>query len=163
MGIIPWRNKRETESATNELSQVNQLRNEIDRLFERFISTPWSLMERDIPSWFSSSWMPVIDISETDKEVTINLEAPGMDSKDIELSISGKTLTIQGEKKEEKEENGKNVYKMERRFGSFRRSVDLPEEIDENSINAEYKNGLITIKANKVQDKQRKKIQITKS
>ncbi|MEK6634865.1 MAG: Hsp20/alpha crystallin family protein, partial [Planctomycetota bacterium] len=72
--------------------------------------------------------------------------------KEIDISIQGDTLTIKGEKKEEKEEKGKNYYRMERRYGSFSRSVDLPNSVNPNKVSAEYKNGVLEINLQKKEE-----------
>ena len=92
---------------------VAQLRTEMDRLFDRFFRNPW--MDFEGPSWFSSAWLPSVDVSDSEKEVKVNLDLPGVDPKEIDLSLSGSTLTIQGEKKEETEDKNSNYYSMERR------------------------------------------------
>ena len=96
--------------------------------------------------------MPPIDLSETADKIIIKAEIPGIDPKEIDISIQGDTLTIKGEKKEEKEEKGKNYYRMERRYGSFSRSVDLPNSVNPNKVSAEYKNGVLEINLQKKEE-----------
>ncbi len=162
MGLIPWRNKSSTEMKQSDIvPSVANLRREMDNLFDRFFHSPWSLMDWEGPSWFaSSSWLPSLDVNETDKEVSLNVELPGVDPKDVEITLSGKTLTIRGEKKEEVEDKNKNYYRVERRFGSFARSIELPHSVDDNSISADYRNGVLSIKAKKTADAQAKRISI---
>lgn len=88
---------------------------------------------------------PQIDVSETDKEIKISAELPGMAEKDIEVSLSKDMLTIKGEKKEEKEDKGKDYYRMERSYGSFSRTIPLPVEVQDNKVDATFKKGVLTI------------------
>ena len=105
-------------------------------------------------------WLPPIDLSETPDKITVKAEIPGMDPKEIDISIQGDTLIIKGEKKEEKEEKGKNYYRMERRYGSFSRSVDLPTSVDTNKVTAECKNGVLEITMQKKEEVKPKQISV---
>jgi len=87
-----------------------------------------------------------MDLEETEKEYRITAELPGMEEKDVEVLLAGNTLTLKGEKKEEKEEKGKSFYHVERSYGTFQRTVPLPEGIDLKKIDAEFKNGVLTVK-----------------
>lgn len=89
---------------------------------------------------------PRVDVSETDKELLVKVELPGMTEKDVDVSIANGVLTIKGEKKQEKEENEKGWYRMERQYGSFSRSLVLPYEIQADKAEALYKHGVLTIK-----------------
>ena len=118
------------------------------------------MFDIEAPSWLGSSWLPSLDVSESEKELSVNLEVPGADPKDIEISLVGNKLTIQGQKKEKTEDNSHGFYRTERRFGSFRRTIELPQSVDENSITADYKNGVLTIKAHKTETAPKKRIPI---
>ncbi len=95
---------------------------------------------------------PSIDIKESDKEVSIKAELPGVDEKEIEVSLTDDALTIKGEKKEEKEEKSKNYYRMERSYGSFSRTVPLPTGIDSQKADAVFKKGVLTITVPKTEE-----------
>ncbi len=86
-----------------------------------------------------------MNVSETDDAYTISAELPGIDEKDIELSVREGLLTLQGEKHAEKEEDGKTFHRVERNFGSFRRILQLPADSDENNVSAKMSNGVLTI------------------
>jgi HSP20 family protein len=86
-----------------------------------------------------------LDVGASDKEYTISVELPGVDEKEIQLELSNNTLKIKGEKKQQKEEKEKNYYRMERSYGSFQRVLSLPEDADQEKINATYKNGIMEI------------------
>ncbi len=98
------------------------------------------------PSWGSlGSFNPRVDVKESDKEIAIAAELPGMNDKDIDISLTKDTLTIKGEKKQEKEDKGKDYYRMERSYGSFTRMIPLPAEIDTDKAKAEFKKGVLSI------------------
>ena len=86
-----------------------------------------------------------MDVAETDDAVIVKAEVPGVDPKDIEVTLTGGVLTIKGEKREEKEEKGKRTHRIERAYGAFSRSIDLPEGVDPDNITAECKDGVLTV------------------
>ena len=96
---------------------------------------------------FEEGWgkAPAVDVCEREKEYEITAELPGMDTSNIDVKLANGVLTIKGEKKEEKEEKEKDYYLSERRFGSFQRSFQLPEGIDEDKIQASFEKGVLTI------------------
>jgi HSP20 family protein len=91
------------------------------------------------------AFTPSVDIKESEKDITVSAELPGMEDKDIDLSLNRDSLTIKGEKKEEKEDKGKNYYRMERSYGSFIRTIPLPAEVDMDRVKAEFKKGILTV------------------
>ena len=107
-------------------------------------------------------FVPSLDIRENDKELTIKAELPGMDEKDVEVLLTENTLTLKGEKKEEKEDRGRDYYHMERTYGSFQRVINLPEGIDTKKAEAKFKNGVLSINLPKTETTKvkGKKIQI---
>ena len=92
-----------------------------------------------------SGFKSILDLSASDKDYTITVEIPGVDQKDVKIEIINDILTIQGEKKQENEEKGKNYYRMERSYGSFQRVLSLPEDADQDGVNATFKKGVLTI------------------
>ena len=128
----------------------------------RETDTPFDLLRQDMDTMFSDlfrgfdieplwtrklgSFSPRVDVTETDKEIKVAAELPGIDEKDIDLTVARDSLTIKGEKKEEKEENGKDYYRMERSYGSFCRTIPLPVEVETEKISASYKKGILKIK-----------------
>ena len=141
------------------------LRNQVDRLFRDFetgfLQSPFY---RDVDSFWrrdvAFAVTPAVDIIEKSNAFEITAELPGLDANNIELSLSDDVLTIKGEKKEEKEEKTKDRYVSERRYGSFRRSVQLPSSIDAGKIEANYKSGILTITVPKSADAQKKQTMI---
>jgi HSP20 family protein len=88
---------------------------------------------------------PRVDVTENDKEINISAELPGMDEKDIDVSLQNDMLTIKGEKSEEKEEKKKDYYRMERSYGSFSRTIPLPVEVETGKVEAKFKKGVLSI------------------
>ena len=97
------------------------------------------------PTMAEGMLKPTLDLSATDKEYAITVEIPGVDEKDVKLELAKDTLTIRGEKKQEKEEKDKNYYRMERSYGSFQRLLSLPDDADQDSIKAKFKNGVLKV------------------
>ncbi|HEY9788476.1 MAG TPA: Hsp20/alpha crystallin family protein [Candidatus Obscuribacterales bacterium] len=113
---------------------------DIDRMFNDFLNSdfpPTTMMNRD--------FIPSLDVSESDENIRVDCELPGIEQKDIELSLSGKMLSIKGEKKTEEESRHKGMYRSERRYGSFLRTVELPNGLDLDKTAAEFHNGLLRI------------------
>lgn len=149
---------------------LQSFRGEMDRLFDRFAGgfglpafrrmfdlDPASRME----SAFSFS-APAVDMTEDDKAYKITAELPGLDEKDIDVTVSGDMLTLKGEKRYEKDEQDKNCYMTERAYGSFQRSFVLPDGIDREKIAADLSKGVLTITLPKTPEaqKQQKKIEV---
>jgi HSP20 family protein len=161
MKLIPWKKKdgamvREGEGP----SSLGLFRSEMNRLMDRFFENPWSLFDEDsFPS--VSGWAPSFDIVDGEKEVTVRAEIPGVDPKDVEVTVSGNLLTISGEKKDSHEEKGKQVWRSECSYGSFRRSVQLPEGVDADRVTAEHANGILTVKVAKSKAAEAKRIQVS--
>ncbi len=141
------------EPVKQEHNPLVSLRREIDRLFDDFSSGfslwPFGRHSTAEPTWrlptVFGMTTPATDVVETENEFQITAELPGMDEKDIELTLSDDLLTIKGEKSEEREEKEKDYYLSERRFGSFRRSFRLPEGVNADKISAEFSKGVLTI------------------
>ncbi len=155
MNLLPWR-KREAEPAPT--TPLLALRTEMERLFERFFREPWGGW--DWPLGLSGVWSPAVDVSENEQEVLVQAEVPGVDPKQIDVNISGNQLTISGEKKETAEKKDKDYYCSEIRCGAFRRMIPLPEGIDAEKVQAQYANGVLTIRIPKTRVAQPKRIEV---
>jgi len=133
----------------NYPASLAQFHNEIDNLFESFLQgfplAP-SLFPR-MPHALGSDMLlkPSVDIAATDKEYTITAELPGVEEKDIKVELNGDTLLIRGQKEHKKEEKKNDYYCVERSYGSFQRQLSLPEDADAESIQAAYKQGVLTL------------------
>jgi HSP20 family protein len=138
-----------------ETNPFSLLQQEIDRLFE-------GVARNIIPGipGFATTTMPSMDISETDKVIEITAELPGLEKKDVELNLAENLLTIRGEKKNEREEKNKDYHLVERSYGSFSRSVELPSGVKVEDITAEIANGVLKVTVPKPAPKQTKQIEI---
>lgn len=103
---------------------------------------------------------PAVNISENDKDILVKAELPGMEAKDIDISINKNNLILQGEKKFEDEEKKENYHRIERTYGNFYRAIPLPTDIDEDNISAKFKNGILEVKLPKIEKSRGKKIEI---
>lgn len=117
------------------------LRHDMDTLFDEFFRG----FDREPFFGQAERFTPSVDITESDKEIRVSAELPGMDEKDIDITLNHDSLTIKGEKREEQEDKGKDYYRMERSYGSFSRTIPLPAEIETDKVNAHYKKGILTI------------------
>ena len=111
-------------------------------------------------AWFTGRMTPALDVVETDGAVEVKMDLPGMKKQDIDIQVNGNLLTISGERKEEKEEKGKSFHRVERRMGSFSRTVTLPCPISEQGIDAKYENGILVIMTPKSEEAKGRKIAI---
>jgi len=110
--------------------------------------------------WFTGALAPALDLSETDTLIEVRMDLPGITAKDIDIQISGNVLTVSGQRAEEKEEKGKTFHRVERRYGSFSRSVTLPCNVVESEVAAEYHDGVLTIKLPKTEESKAHKIKV---
>lgn len=164
--LLPWR-KKELGLAKREepAGQVDEVRERFGDLFDNFFEgfgVPGLFPSRRFGTAFAAL-SPSFDISETDDALKVTAELPGMDEKDIEVSLDNNALTIRGEKREERDESKKNYHVRERSFGSFERSFPLPEGMDKEHVKATFKKGVLDITLPKTEKAkaQSKKIAIT--
>lgn len=133
------------------LTRVNDV---FDRMLEDFFSMDTRLSEP------VTSLMPLMNIEENKDAYKISVELPGMEKNDIDIQIKDNVLTISGEKKEETKSDEGTFYRRERRFGKFSRSINLPNDINVDGIDAEYKNGVLTLTLPKTEEAKPKKIAV---
>jgi HSP20 family protein len=107
-----------------------------------------------------ADWTPTVDISETDGEYQIKAEIPDVKKEDVKVTLEDGVLTIQGERKQEKEEKGKKYHRIERSYGSFVRSFSLPDVIDEEKVKAEFKDGVLSLHLPKSEKAKPKAIEV---
>jgi HSP20 family protein len=143
--LAPWRPFKELE----------KMRREMDRLWDSYFEERPRRRGEEI-----GEWLPSLDVSETKGDLVVKAEIPGIDPKDIDISLTNDLLTIKGEKKQEKEEKEENYHLIERSYGSFTRSIRLPKEVQSDKINASYKNGLLKITLPKSEEAKKKEIKI---
>ncbi len=144
MDLVPWR----------PFGEMSRLRKEMDNLMNRFFG------ETAFPKIVSEEWMPTVDISETKDNIIIKAELPGMEAKDVNVSISGDMLTIKGEKKKEKEEKDESHYYSERYYGNYERSFRLPTGVQSNKAEASFDKGVLKVTLPKVEEAKKKEIEI---
>jgi HSP20 family protein len=150
--LVPWRDKSPAPREEYH-DPFLAFRREVDRMFDDFFSGfGRRAVGPPFGSWSAAT--PSMDLTENDKEIVLTAEMPGLDEKDFEVTVSG-DLTLKGEKKDEHEHRNGDVYYMERRFGSFSRSVRLPFELKDEKVDARYEKGLLTIRVPKPADLQR--------
>jgi HSP20 family protein len=122
-----------------------------DRLFGSFFNRAWGLAPSRVPeSWNMrpadwTGFTPALNISETEEALLITAELPGINEKDIELTVDHGVLAIKGEKRQETEDKGTDYYRKERTYGKFQRSISLPDYVDVDEIEAAFKNGVLTL------------------
>lgn len=152
--LIPWRSREQSLERSED--PFFSLQREVNRLFDRF----WDEWD---DFGLSRSWVdgttglfrPKVDVVEDDDEFVVTAEVPGIDEKDIDISIQDGVLLIRGKKEEEKEQEGKERYRYERVYGSFHRSIPLPGEIDDSKVTAQLKNGVLKITLPKTEEAQK--------
>jgi HSP20 family protein len=125
--------------------------------FEEAVSRLWDMGNN---GWTFGGSVPSLDISETDKAVEVKLDLPGVTAKEIDIRLNGNLLTVSGERKEEHEQKGKTYHRVERRYGSFSRSVTLPCPVQEDEVAAEYRDGVLAITLPKTDEAKSKKIAV---
>ena len=108
----------------------------------------------------SIDWAPNVDIIESEKEYLIKAELPEIKKEDVKVSVEKKVLTIQGERKQEKEEKGKKYHRIERSYGAFERSFTLPDDADEGKVSAEFKEGVLSVHLGKSEKAMPKPIEV---
>ncbi len=143
MDIMEWK----------PFKEVTKLRSEMDRLWDDYFGSGRRAFK-------SESWVPSVDVSEAEDKIMVKAEIPGMDSKDIDISLSGDILTIKGEKKSEREETKENYHLVERSYGTFARSLRLPVGVEADKIEASYKQGVLTVTCPKKEEVKPKPIEI---
>ncbi|MCS7262735.1 MAG: Hsp20/alpha crystallin family protein [Aquificaceae bacterium] len=139
--LMPW----------SLFGEIERIRREFDRLFEELM--PREEVER--------VFAPAVDVYETDQELVVKAELPGVKKEQVEVSIRDNALIIRGEKKEEKEENVETYQRLERVYGRFERVVHLPREVKPDAAKAEFKDGILEIRIPKAESAKEKRIEIS--
>lgn len=144
MELVPWRPFR----------GISSFRKEMDDLWNKFMG------ETPFARTVTEDWLPSVDISETEDKLLIKGEFPGLDVKDINVTISGDLLTIKGEKKREEEEKDEHHHCVERYYGSFQRSFRLPVNVKTEGIEAKFDKGVLKVTLPKTEEAKKKEIEI---
>ena len=133
--------------------EVVALQNRVNSLFRDF-------NEAGDGALTTASFIPAVDVYEDEKKVVLKLEVPGIDEKDLDISVENHTLTVKGERKFEKEEKEENFHRIERRYGSFYRAFTLPTTVDTESVAASYDAGVLKLELTKKPEAQPKQIKV---
>jgi HSP20 family protein len=147
MAIVTWRRRNPSELAA--------LRSSMDDWFDGFFRG----LDRPLSFLGQRAW-PAIDVAEKEDAILVRAEVPGMKPEEIDISVYGNTLTISGEKKEAKEDQNDGFYHVESTYGSFRREVALPMDVDEKKIEAVYKDGVLSVTLPKAEKSKAVKVQV---
>jgi HSP20 family protein len=147
MALVRWDPTRE----------VDVLQNDMNRLFDAFFQgrggnrASGGAMQR---------WIPPMDLTEAEGEYVVRADLPGLSEEDIEIQVKDDVLTISGERKSEHHDSGEGFYRVERAFGRFSRSLDLPAGVDPASVSAEFEKGVLEVRVPKPEEHQPTKVQI---
>jgi HSP20 family protein len=144
MEIVPWK----------PFGELSSFRSEMERLWNRFLG------ETPFGRTFTEGWLPPVDVSEAKDKVFVKAELPGLEAKDVDVSISGDVLTIKGEKKKEEEEKDEDHYCCERYYGSFQRSFRLPVNVQADRVEATFDKGVLRVTLPKAEEAKKKEIEI---
>jgi HSP20 family protein len=147
MALIRWEPARE----------ISSLQQEMNRLFSSFFDTPAT---GTAGNGGARRWIPAMDVVETEDHFVLRADLPGMTEADIDLSLEDHVLTISGERKAEHEENKEGYYRVERAYGSFSRSLTLPEGVDGDAIAATFDKGVLEVRIPKPEARKPRKLQI---
>src|ERR1700728_4912007 len=135
--------------------EFSTLQDRMNRLFRDSYNA-----EGQDQSLTTSAFAPAVDVYEDEHNVTLKIEVPGIDEKDIDVRIENNTLTVHGERKFEKEEKEENYRRVERQYGSFTRTFSLPTTVDQESVQADYDKGVLKVKLNKKAEAKPKQIKV---
>jgi HSP20 family protein len=149
MNLVKWDTFRELEDVTNRLNRI--------------FGQPLARSESGQNMLAVADWAPSVDISETDSAYLIKGEIPGVKKEDVKVTIQDGMLTIQGERRQEKEEKGKKFHRIECSYGSFARSFWVPSDADESSVKAEFKDGMLNVTLAKSEKAKPKSINVSVS
>jgi len=147
MTVVRWRPMRDIMGIQDEMNRA------FDRIFSR---DPWE----DREDLSSSGWNPSVDISESKDEFVVSAELPGMKKDDIHVTYTNGVLKIEGERKKEKEEKDTNYHRVERTFGKFCRTFQLPTMVQSGKISADFKDGILLIHLPKAEELKPKEIEV---
>ncbi|OGT16732.1 MAG: heat-shock protein Hsp20 [Gallionellales bacterium RIFOXYB12_FULL_54_9] len=147
MNLVKWNPFRELEDVSNRLNRI------FGHVPARTESAQDMLAVAD--------WIPTVDISETDAGYLIKAEIPEVKKEDVKVNIQDGMLTISGERHQEKEEKNKRYHRIERAYGSFARSFRMPDDADENAVNAEFKDGMLNVTLPKSKKTETKSVSVS--
>jgi HSP20 family protein len=133
---------------------------EIDDLFDRYTRAVGQPRAGNQDVAATGNWAPRVDIAETDKAFVIKVEIPEVKKEDVKVTVDNGILTIKGDRKQEKTDNGKKFHRIERYYGSFTRSFTLPDNVDETNVKAIFKDGMLNLQIQKTEEVKPKAIEV---
>ena len=151
MTLMRWTPSRDLPALPSEVLGIQR---EINRMFDSFFRGP----EED--GLQTTSWNPLVDVTENDHSYLLNVELPGVSRNDVKIVVQDNQLTIRGEKKQEKESKNSNTHRVERSYGSFQRTFTLPTTVKAEKIEANYNDGVLTITVPKAEEAKAKEIEV---
>jgi HSP20 family protein len=153
MSLVRWNPVRDLASFPSDILGMQR---EINHMFDRFFRGGVT----DDAELSVNSWMPAVELVEKDEEFIAKVELPGVSKDDVKITLQDNVLTIRGEKKDEKETKNSNYHRIERSYGSFQRSFALPTSVRGDKVDAQYKDGILTIALPKADEAKRKQIEV---
>jgi len=153
MSIVRWNPVRDLATFP---SDVLGMQKEINHMFDRFFRGG----VQDDTELATSTFIPAVDLVEKDDEYVAKIELPGVSKDEVKITLQDNLLTIRGEKKEEKETKESNYHRIERSYGSFQRSFTLPTSVKNDKVDAQYKDGILTVTLPKAEEAKRKQIEV---
>ena len=151
MSLIRWNPTRDLATFPSDIFNMQR---EMNKMFDSFSRGV------DEPTLPNGNWMPAVDVAEEDNKYVVKIELPGVNKDDVKITLESSILTIRGEKKAEKETKEKNYHRMERSYGSFLRSFTLPTTVKNDKIDAEYRDGILSITLPKAEEAKPKHIEV---
>ena len=149
MALIRWEPVRE----------LHTMQNEMNRLFNTFFDSP--APGNGGGQAVARRWIPAMDVVETDEHFVLRADLPGLSESDVKIEVEDNVLTVSGERKAEHEQRSEGYYRVERSFGSFSRSLTLPEGVDADSIQGSFNNGVLEVRIPKPEQHKPRKVQIS--
>jgi len=153
MSIVRWNPVRELATFPSDILGMQR---DINHMFDRFFRGG-VLDDAEFPA---ASWVPAVDLAEKDDAYIAKVELPGVSKDDVKITLLDNIITIRGEKKDEKETKESNYHRVERSYGSFQRSFNLPSAVKGDKVDAQYKDGILTISLPKAEEAKRKQIEV---
>jgi HSP20 family protein len=154
--IFPWKNKKDVVRQLPE-NTFQSVQSEIDDFFEQTLHGRWITPHKMI---HKNQLFPRIDVKEEKMKIFVDAEMPGVQSKDIDVSLDGRMLTIRAKKKNEKENKTDGYYHYERSYGFYNRTIELPAEVDPVKVDASFKNGVLKVELKKTKASEIKRIEV---
>ncbi len=150
MAIVRWEPFRELAA----------LQNEMGRWMNQVVGGAGTALQPGNGGQATATWLPAVDVWETENELVLSFDLPGIQEDQISVELDDTVLTVSGQREREERETGDRFYRYERRFGTFQRSVSLPPGVNEDDIKATYRNGVLEVRVPKPEEQKPKRIQI---